>query len=71
MIQTLVSDSLRGRVMSIHSFSFFGLMPLGSLWVGLIAEHLSEPAAIIINAVILLGVFSAIRIFVPKLYNLA
>jgi MFS family permease len=71
MIQTLVSDSLRGRVMSIYSFSFFGLMPLGSLWVGLIAEHLSEPAAIIINAVILLGFFSAIRIFVPKLYNLA
>jgi MFS family permease len=70
MIQTLVADDLRGRVMSIYSFSFFGLMPLGSLWVGLIAEHLSEPTAIIINSVILLGFFILIRIFVPKLHKL-
>jgi len=69
MIQTLVGDDLRGRVMSIYSFSFFGLMPLGSLWVGLIAEHIGEPIAVIINSVILLGFFFMVRIFVPRLYN--
>jgi len=69
MIQTLVADTLRGRVMSIYSFSFFGLMPLGSLWVGLIAEHISEPTAIIINSVILLGFYILVRVFVPKLYE--
>ncbi len=70
MIQTLVVDTLRGRVMSIYSFSFFGLMPLGSLWVGLLAEHISEPIAIIINSLILLGFYILVRIFVPRLYEL-
>ncbi|MGB8951724.1 MAG: MFS transporter [Candidatus Aminicenantales bacterium] len=70
LIQTLVPDVLRGRVMSIYSLAFFGLMPLGALWVGLIAEHISEPAAIIINSLILLGFYTLIRAFVPKLREL-
>ncbi len=70
LVQTLVKDDLRGRVMSIYSLSYFGLMPLGSLLVGLIAEHSSEPTAIISNAMILLGFFILIRIFAPKLSEL-
>jgi MFS family permease len=70
LVQTLVEDDLRGRVMSIYSLSFFGLMPLGSLLVGLIAEHASEPTAIITNSLILLGLFVLIKIFVPKLSEL-
>jgi len=57
--------------MSIYSLAFFGLYPLGSLWVGLIAEHISEPFAIMVNSVILLVFFILIRIFVPKLYNIS
>ncbi len=70
LVQTLVPDELRGRVMSIYSFSFFGLMPVGALWVGQIAEHMSEPVAIITNAAILLGFFSVIRIYAPRLRDL-
>jgi MFS family permease len=69
MIQSLVDDTLRGRVMSIYSFSFFGLMPLGSLLVGLIAEHAGEPTSIVINSAILLGFYILVRVFVPKLYE--
>lgn len=71
LVQTLVSDELRGRVMSIYSLAFFGLYPLGSLWAGLMAEHISEPFAIMSNSVILLAIFILIRIFVPKLYDLS
>ncbi|MFC2165540.1 MFS transporter [Acidobacteriota bacterium] len=71
LVQTLVTDDLRGRVMSIYSLAFFGLYPLGSLWVGLIAEHINEPFSLIVNSVILLGFFILIRIFVPKLYDLS
>jgi MFS family permease len=71
LVQTLVSDELRGRVMSIYSLSFFGLYPLGSLWAGLMAEHISEPFAIMANSVILFTIFILIRIFVPKLYDLS
>ena len=70
-IQVKVPDELRGRVMSIYSLAFFGLYPLGSLWVGLIAEQISEPFAIMTNSVILLVIFILIRIFVPNLYDLS
>ncbi|MBN1222151.1 MAG: MFS transporter [Candidatus Aminicenantes bacterium] len=70
LVQTLVPDDLRGRVMSIYALAFFGLIPLGSLWVGLIAEHISETFAIIVNSVILFVLFVLIRIIVPKLHEL-
>lgn len=67
LVQTLVSDSLRGRVMAIYSITFFGFMPIGSLIIGAIAEKLSEPTAVLINAVILLIYAIVLWIFVPKL----
>ena len=67
MVQTLVSDELRGRVMAIYSITFFGFMPVGSLLIGAVAEHLNEPIAVLINAVILLIYAIVLWIFVPKL----
>lgn len=54
IIQTLVSEEFRGRIMSIYTFSFFAFMPIGSLFIGFLAEHLNVVSAIIINALILL-----------------
>lgn len=34
IVQTIVEDSKRGRVMSLFSMSFMGVMPLGSLFCG-------------------------------------
>jgi cyanate permease len=59
LTQTLVSEEFRGRVMGVYSFSFFGFMPLGALWIGMLAEHFGSPTAIIINAVIL-SLFTAV-----------
>lgn len=67
LVQTLVSDEFRGRVMGIYSISFFGFMPIGALLIGFIAEHLGEPDAIIINSVILLLFSLFVFIKVPKL----
>lgn len=52
-IQTLVAEEFRGRVMSIYSFSFFAIVPLGSLLIGTEAEHLGVPTAILINGIVL------------------
>ena len=38
-VQTLTPDDLRGRVMSIYSLVFFGVMPIGSLIVGWMASQ--------------------------------
>jgi MFS family permease len=70
LVQTLVRDDLRGRVMGIYSLTFFGFLPIGALWIGLAAEKLSEPAAIIINAGILLVISGLVAGLIPHLRRL-
>jgi MFS family permease len=50
LLQTIVPDELRGRVMGFYSFVFVGLSPLGAFQAGLFAEHLGAPAAIGVGA---------------------
>jgi MFS family permease len=53
-LQHLAKDELRGRIMSIYTFMFIGLMPIGSIEIGSIAEHFGPGIAIRINATIVL-----------------
>jgi MFS family permease len=46
LVQISVSDHLRGRVMGIYTFAFFGMMPLGALLGGTLAEWTGEPVAV-------------------------
>ncbi len=41
LIQTVVPDELRGRVMSFFGMAFLGVAPFGSLLAGFAAEHLT------------------------------
>ena len=43
IIQIAVPDHLRGRVMSLYTMTFHGLMPLGILMVGGSAEYIGAP----------------------------
>ena len=70
LVQTLVQDELRGRVMGIYSLTFFGFLPVGALWIGTIAEHFGEPAAVLLNAGIMLFLCLAIALSVPELRRL-
>jgi MFS family permease len=51
ILHSEVEDRLRGRVSSIFSLTFFGLMPIGGLIMGYLSEHFSEPTAIIVSAI--------------------
>lgn len=55
MVQTRIADEMRGRVMGIYTFFFFGAFPLGSLISGWAADIIGEPLTVIISAVILLA----------------
>lgn len=46
MLQTLVPDLLRGRVMGFYSFVFVGMSPLGAFLVGAFAERFGAPVAV-------------------------
>ena len=54
MVQTRIADEMRGRVMGIYTFFFFGAIPLGSLLSGWVADIIGEPRTVMICAGILL-----------------
>jgi MFS family permease len=46
LIQSMVPDTLRGRVMSVYSMMFMGMAPLGALAAGIAAAHLGAPLTV-------------------------
>jgi MFS family permease len=46
LIQTLVPDEIRGRVLSMHTMAFLGFTPVGSLLIGSLAEFWGAPTAL-------------------------
>ena len=70
LVQTLVRDELRGRVMGIYSLTFFGFLPIGALMIGMTAERYGEPVAVMINAGIMILLCAAIALAVPELRRL-
>lgn len=47
LIQTIVPDEYRGRVLSLYTLSFFGLSPFGSLIIGTTAQAIGTVPAIL------------------------
>ncbi len=50
LVQTLVTDELRGRVMGAYTLMFFGTSPFGSLLAGSLAQALGPTTAVLIGA---------------------
>jgi MFS family permease len=46
VLQTIVPEPLRGRVMSFYTVSFLGTTPIGSLVAGFVAERIGAPLTI-------------------------
>jgi MFS family permease len=65
IIQSLVIDRLRGRVMSLREVAF-GLGPSGSLISGAVAGGIGVPYALVIAGVIPLIVLGIIRLVIPQ-----
>lgn len=47
-LQFLIDDSARGRVMSLYQLAWGGLVPIGSLSIGLLGSVISPPLAILV-----------------------
>jgi len=52
LVQLVVPDHLRGRVVSIYMVAFRGGMPLGSLFSGYLASRSSAPAVLAVNGML-------------------
>jgi len=71
LLQTLVEDRLRGRIMSIFSLTHFGLMPLGGLVAGVAAQQIGAPATVIASSLIALAYAGFVAIFLPRVRRIA
>ena len=49
LIQVMVSDEFRGRVMAVYSMMFMGMAPLGALLGGALSDRLGAPLTIAIG----------------------
>jgi MFS family permease len=56
LIQAMVPDALRGRVMAVYSMMFMGMAPIGALLAGALAQTLGAPNTVALGgAVCILG----------------
>lgn len=64
VLQTLVDEDRRGRVMSLYTMAFMGMAPLGSLAGGAVASRIGAPGAVLIGglACVAVGVWFARRV---------
>jgi len=68
VIQTLVDDDKRGRVMALHSLAFMGMAPLGSLMAGAVASHIGVARTMTLSG---LCVLAATLAFASKLREIS
>ncbi len=67
IIQTLVDDRLRGRVMSLLGMVFMGSMPLGTLTYGKIAGLMGAPFAVVVGGIGCIVAGIVFRLQLPSL----
>jgi MFS family permease len=51
LIQTMVPDQLRGRVMSLYSMMFMGMAPFGAFFGGALAHRFGAPITVAVGGV--------------------
>jgi len=75
ILQTIVDEDKRGRVMSFYTLTFVGIAPFGSLIAGSLANRIGAPATVFIGGVLCLLVsvwyfarLDAIRKIVRPIY---
>jgi MFS family permease len=70
LIQTIVPDQLRGRVLSTYTWALGGFYPLGSLMMGLLGDQLGAPTAGLISGIGCILVIALNLILYPKIHHL-
>ncbi len=67
LIQSMVPDRLRGRVMAVYSMMFMGMSPFGALFAGILANHLGAPLTVGVGGAACIGAAVVFRSQLPRL----
>ena len=67
LLQTIVAEDKRGRVMSFYTLAFLGMAPLGSLLTGVLAAWLGLAITLLINGLVCLAGAAFFALSLPRL----
>jgi MFS family permease len=67
LIQSMVPDALRGRVMAVYAMMFMGMSPIGALLQGALAERIGAPYTLVIGGSICVAGAIVFNIRLPAL----
>ncbi|MBO0726244.1 MAG: MFS transporter [Blastocatellia bacterium] len=77
LLQTLVQDEMRGRVMSMYALAFIGLPPVGGLFIGALADliglqwgHHGAQWAMAVGGVVIVLFAIGVTLAVPRIKEL-
>ena len=66
ILQTIVEERLRGRVMSFYTMAFLGATPIGSLLAGILADRVGPTNTILIGGLACIATGSWFAVRLPK-----
>jgi MFS family permease len=67
IIQSLVPDDKRARVMGYYTMAFFGAAPFGSLLAGALAEHIGAPHTVMLTGAFCIAGAAWFTLQLPKI----
>ena len=71
LIQSMVPDHMRGRIMAIYAMMFVGMSPIGALVGGSIAERIGAPHTVMIGGGICVAGAIVFNTRLPRLRTMA
>jgi MFS family permease len=67
LIQVMVPDALRGRVMAVYSMMFMGMAPIGALLGGALSDRLGAPLTVAMGGIASIGAAVWFGLHLPKI----
>jgi MFS family permease len=67
VLQTVVREDMRGRVMAFYTMAFMGTVPFGSLFAGWLASRIGAPWTLAIGGAACIAGGGVFALFLPKL----
>jgi MFS family permease len=67
LIQSMVPNALRGRVMAVYSIMFMGMAPVGALLAGSVAERIGAPMTVAIGGCVCVAAAAVFAARLPAL----
>jgi MFS family permease len=66
LLQSMVPDQMRGRVIAVYSMMFMGMAPFGAFLAGAIANHIGAPWTVAAGGVACIAGAAAFGMELPK-----